>query len=218
VNTVCDVVDTFCEHKRWLVQESVFGGTLSIPRQKKLNLKFSAWLMSKVDAAAREIDIGPTRELRFWAADVHKVFGVPFGPREVRETGKQLPAEAVHFIRNALGMDSSDNAHSLKAAEAFLMKEISPSSSQMEQDCFKTAYVIFVMGHVLAPGSKHDYSSIDFWSALGSAELIPEFNWCGYILDELLKAVAKLNNDIQNKSNTANLAACHLFFQVLPLF
>jgi hypothetical protein len=174
--------------------------------------------MSKVDVQAMEIDVGPTRKLRFWAADVHKVFAVPCGPREVRESGKQLTAEAVHFIKNALGMDSSDNAHSLKAAEAFLMKEISPSSSQMEQDCFKTAYVIFVMGHILAPGSKHDYSSIDFWSAIGSAELIPEFNWCGYILDELLKAVAKLKSDIQHKASTANLAACHLFLQVLDLF
>lgn len=49
VNTVSDVVDTFDEYKRWLVQEAGFGGTLNIPRQKKLNLKFSAWLMSIVD-------------------------------------------------------------------------------------------------------------------------------------------------------------------------
>lgn len=211
------MVDTFDDFKKWLVNECGFGGTLLLQRQKKVNLKFSAWIMSKVNLEAREIDLGGSMKLPFWDADVHKVFAVPYGPREVREPGKQLTTDAVQFIRNALGMDSADNAHSLKAAEAFLMKDINTNSSQMEQDCFKIAYVIFVMGHVLAPGTKHDYSSIDCWYAIGSAENIPEYNWCGYILEELMRAVAKLKNDISTKCSTAHLAACHIFFQIFYL-
>lgn len=73
------------------------------------------------------------------------------------------------------------------------------------------------MGHVLAPSSKHDYNSIDFWGALASTEEIAQFNWCEYVLQCLLDAVAKLKLDIGNGLSVANLTGCHLFLQVFFL-
>jgi hypothetical protein len=213
-NSVCDMLDTFCDYKRWLVAETGFGGTLVITRQKKLNLKLSSWLLRNVNIGRREIVIGKTGAVPFWDADVHKVLGVPNGPREIRAEKELINPAGVDFIKNALGMDSNDNAHRLKAAEKFLRKEISSTSSKLEKDCFKIAYVIFVMGHFLAPGTKHDYSTIDFWNALEDADNIQQYNWCGYILEEILKAASKLQHEIASKSTTAHLAGCHFFLQV----
>lgn len=54
------------------------------------------------------------------------------------------------------------DAHSLKKVEEFLMRDISETSSSLEHDCFQVAFVIFVMGHLLAPCAKHDYAAVHY--------------------------------------------------------
>jgi hypothetical protein len=56
--------------------------------------------------------------------------------------------------------------HSLQAAEEFLKKDITDESSMLEKYCFQIAFVIFAMGHVLAPTTKHDYATIKFWGVI----------------------------------------------------
>ncbi|KAM3244997.1 hypothetical protein ACQJBY_056373 [Aegilops geniculata] len=107
--------------------------------------------------------------------------------------------------------------HSLGAAEDFLKRDISESSSKLEKDCFQIAFVIFVMGHVLAPSTKHDYGSIDFWGALADTENIDQFNWCGYVLQCMLAGVRRLKNDICSGNMATNLVGCHLFLQIFLL-
>ncbi|XBH56065.1 hypothetical protein VPH35_077989 [Triticum aestivum] len=107
--------------------------------------------------------------------------------------------------------------HSLRAAEEFLMREIAESSSKLEKDCFQIAFVIFVMGHVLAPRTKHDYGTIDYWGALANTENISQFNWCEFFLDFLIEAVCRLKNDMMANNPNTNLVGCHLFLQVFFL-
>lgn len=44
---------------------------------------------------------------------------------------------------------------------------------------------------MLAPTSKHDYISIDFWAALNDISKIKSWNWGGYVLKNLFQAVRK---------------------------
>lgn len=105
-------------------------------------------------------------------------------------------------------------SHSLHAAEDFLKRNITEESSKLEKDCFQIAFVIFVMGHVIAQSCKHDYKGIDFWDALASTEDIAQFSWCEYVLQCLLDAVTKLKMDIKNGVTTAKLTRRHLFLYV----
>uniref|UniRef100_A0ACD5Z603 Uncharacterized protein n=1 Tax=Avena sativa TaxID=4498 RepID=A0ACD5Z603_AVESA len=161
VKHACEVIQGFSEYKRWLVSEIGWGGMLDIPCIQKINLKFSAWIMGKVDVRSRSIVLKENKILRFWHQDVHKVFGVPCGPRNVMGRDANIRADAIEFIKNTLGMNQA-GAHSLKAAENFLDRDITEESSKIEKDCFQIAFVIFVMGHILAPSTKHDYAKIDF--------------------------------------------------------
>ena len=104
--------------------------------------------------------------------------------------------------------------HSLRAAEEFVMRDISEASSKIEKDCFQIAFVIFVMGHVLAPRTKHDYGTIDYWGALANTENITQYNWCEFVLEFLLEAVRRLKNDMMANNHSTNLVGCHLFLQV----
>jgi hypothetical protein len=38
------------------------------------------------------------------------------------------------------------------------------------------------MGHLLDPSTKHEYVTLDFWSAVKDDEGISEFDWCDYVL------------------------------------
>ena len=109
---------------------------------------------------------------------------------------------------------SETGTHSLKAAEAYLIRDITESSPQIEQDCFKIAFVIFVVGHVLAPTAKHDYISIDFWATLSDISKIKDWNWGGYVLKNLFQAVKKFKADVSKRNPTVHIVGCHLFLQV----
>jgi hypothetical protein len=67
----------------------------------------------------------------------------------------------------------------LKVSESVIARPLDEhTSSNLEKDCFKIAFVIFLMGHLLAPSTKHDNRSIDFWGALANTDNIQDFNWC----------------------------------------
>jgi hypothetical protein len=186
---------------------------LDVPLLQKLNLKFSAWIMSRVDVHNRSIVLTDNKILKFWPQDVSKVFGIPHGPRNVIGRDATIRPDAIEFIKTTLGMNQA-GAHSLKAAENFLTREITEDSSKIEKDCFQIAFVIFVMGHILAPSSKYDYATIDFWGALANTENIAQFNWGEYIIQSLLDAVDKYKRDVRNQAQTINLFGCHLWLQV----
>ncbi|XP_048540964.1 uncharacterized protein LOC125520167 isoform X2 [Triticum urartu] len=186
---------------------------LDLPMIQKLNLKLSSWVMSKVEVSQKAIIISGRKTLKFSSADVGMVFGIPSGNRDVLGPDGNINEESISFIKKTLGMDLA-SSHSLRSAEAFLKRDITDQSSKIEKECFQIAFVIFVMGHVLAPSCKHDYKTIDFWGALSKAENIPQFNWCDYVMQCLLDAVTKLKMDIKNGVSTTNLTGGHLFLQL----
>ena len=73
------------------------------------------------------------------------------------------------------------------------------------------------MGHGVAPRTKHDYGTIDYWGALANTENISQFNWCEFVLDFLLEAVRRLKNDMMANNLNTNLVGCHLFLQIFFL-
>ncbi|XBI94205.1 hypothetical protein VPH35_030892 [Triticum aestivum] len=216
VKHVVEVVKKFDDYKRWLVAEIGFEGMLNLPLLGKLDLKMSAWVMRKAKVKTRTIVIDKDRVIMFTPEDFHKNFGVPCGNRAVRGRDGEIKTAAVEFMKQTIGMNASP-AHNLKVAEDFLCREISEESSKIEKDCFQISFVIFVMGYVLSPGTKYEHMTIDFWGALANPELISQFNWCEYAVDNLMAGVMKLQSEYHNKAQTVHLTGCHLFFQIFVL-
>ena len=77
------LVQSFSQRKRELVEAIGFGGMLNVPNLTKLNLKLSLWLLNQVDIESQAIVVGDNHMIRFFDADVHKVFGIPCGPRKI---------------------------------------------------------------------------------------------------------------------------------------
>jgi len=60
--------------------------------------------MNKIDLETRSIVLDSNRKIRFWEADVHKVFGIPCGLRDIHAPDAQSSDTTIQFIRSVLGM------------------------------------------------------------------------------------------------------------------
>lgn len=112
---------------------------MQLPLLHKLNLKFSAWTVSKVSVSCRAFILSESKILMFWAEDVHTAFGIPCCHRSISGHDGHIKLDAVQLMKSTLGMNKT-GVHSLRAAEEFLLRDISESSSKLEKDCFQIAF------------------------------------------------------------------------------
>jgi hypothetical protein len=215
VQKFCSVVSQFGQFKRLVANQTGFGGMMGLQTIPKINLKFSSWLMDKVDPVRRVVKLDQERELHFGGKDMNIIFGLPFVGNEIYPVSVELSDACAEYTRIA-EETSGRGTHSLKAAESILMKEIDENSSQLQIDCFKIAFVIFVMGHVLCPSTKHDYTIVDYWGALRDPSRIAQFDRSELVLQHLMDAVKKLKADLSTRHSSIHLVGCHLFLQVPP--
>ncbi|KAF7097379.1 hypothetical protein CFC21_099203 [Triticum aestivum] len=126
--------------------------------------------MSMVDGLNRYIKLSHDRSIRFWPGDIDKVFGIPYGKLDIHSLEYQQTESSVQFFRSVLGMPDKGN-QVMKCVEMVIMKDLNESTaSNLEIDCFKMALMIFSMGHILTPSTKHDQAIIDYWSAIANTD------------------------------------------------
>ena len=98
---------------------------------------------------------GNQKNLRFRAAVVAMVFGIPYGKKDIHGSDGNINEDSISARNKKLGMDLA-SPHSLCTAEDFLKRNITEESSKLEKDGCEIAFVIFVMGHVISQSCEHD--------------------------------------------------------------
>ncbi|XBJ07098.1 hypothetical protein VPH35_012668 [Triticum aestivum] len=209
VRAMVDSLDAF---KKSLVEEMEFGVILHVPIISKTNLKLSIWLMSGVNEVSRTIYIRPGRQMSFRASDVHKVFGVPIGRLHIQRAS----ALDITHVRDFLQI-RQHGKNLLTAVQKIISRPLDKDSSDSEINSFKMAFVTFVVGHLLAPSPSHDRTNTQYWGAIAQVDHVAEFNWCEYMLEELMAACLRVKADIRAGRDVTYLHACHLFLQIIFL-
>uniref|UniRef100_A0A0A9AN99 Aminotransferase-like plant mobile domain-containing protein n=1 Tax=Arundo donax TaxID=35708 RepID=A0A0A9AN99_ARUDO len=210
VRSVYGVVSQLSEFKKQVIRDLGFGGLLYLPSIFKVNLKFSIWLLSRLDPTTSEIVLDENRRILVYEKDVGTVFGIPAGELDVCRA--DITSKGVEFLRYTLGLDRS-SARSFKGLESVLQDQIDENSSRQEIDRFKIAFVIYVMVHLLAPSAKWDHGNIDFWGALKNADLIDRFNWCRYVYGHVLEDAQRVRECVSQNLPVTSISGCHLFLQ-----
>ena len=193
---VFGIISKLSEFKKQIVREIGFGGILDIPCISKINLKLSAWLLSKLDSEESCLVFGPSRRIYVHEGDVGIVLGIPSGEIDISTTS--VTEDQLDLLRSSIGLVGSD-PRSIKGIEYVLEKHLDDQSSSQEIDGFKVAFVVFVIGHLLAPCVKHDQVHLDFWGALKNPGALDRYNWCRYVYGHVLEAAKKVCTEIISK-------------------
>jgi hypothetical protein len=170
--------------------------------------------MERLDPVTSKVDIGMGREIEITDLDVQHVFALPIGSRLIPPGLTDMSEPCIEFTKLASSF-SSKGIHSIKAVESVVLLPLGENSTRIQRDCFKIAYVVFSIGHVLNTFAKHDYTSVDYWAALVVPSEINSFNWCRYVRENLLKGATKMNYDISQRTSTVQIIGCHLLLQVI---
>jgi hypothetical protein len=80
------LVSKFSEYKKELVRQAGFGGLLDIPCITKVNLKLSAWLLSKLDVDESSLVLSDSQRIFVHEKDVGIVLGIPCGDLDLAAT------------------------------------------------------------------------------------------------------------------------------------
>ncbi|XBI75649.1 hypothetical protein VPH35_069003 [Triticum aestivum] len=199
VRAMVDSLDAFTSRKRVKCETHYLEAFCTCRIISRTNLKLSIWLMSRVDEVSRTIYIRPGRQMSFRASDVHKVFGVPRGRLHIQ---KASALDTTH-VREYLQINQHGK-YLLKAVEKIISKPLDKDSSDSEINSFKMAFVMFVVGYLLAPSPSHDHTNTQYWGAIAQ-------------IDHLMAAYLRVKADIRARRDVTYLHACHLFLQVFYL-
>jgi hypothetical protein len=209
------VMADFCDGKKQAVREIGYGGVLHVPLINKVNLKFTLWLLSRIDVKSRSMPVGRDGRLFLCPTHMEKLLGVPSSGRQVCGLEPDNAQERSDFVRLAMGANQHCN-NPLKAAQSVVTRPWKDDVSSDMVDEFKVAFVVWINGRFLAPTTKHDLGCSDFWGSLYITSEIKEFNWGSYYLDHMMEAASRVQADMKLKKATMTITSCPLVWQVIP--
>lgn len=214
VTHVAYIVGKFNDVKRDLVREIGFGGILELPQITKVYRKFTLWLLTKVDPEKKSIIVNGECLSTVIDFEVARIMGIPL-VEEVCALNTCEKKAKLEFIQKFIGSSDSDS-NSLTTIENVLTAQYDPSSTMTlkDKENFKVCFVIWVMGHLLAPTKKHNVGSDQFWGALLAPDEIKQFNWAAYVIEELMNAARDVQQAIKNNKIVSTITGCPILLQV----
>ena len=214
VKAIHDIISTFDDRKRKLVESIGFGGLLKFPPIKSTNRRFSAWLMGMVDIRKSCLTLLDGSSLKFSSKDIGLIFGIPASGKKISEAGQLDKTEKERMKLQCWPLSGKDQ-QSIKAVEELVGTKYSSDMTPDQEDAFRVAFVVFVMSTLFVPGAKHDYVHVDYWGALSNPKKIHEFDWAAYVHKRLIASAAKYKADTETGSKAPNITGCYLFLQVI---
>ena len=98
------VLNGFTGYKKFTSYEIKFDALLNLPSIKKVHLNFSTFLVNSTDVKDQCIKMSQDRKLKFYAPDMHKVFGFTCGRRNIHSIDVQTTAASINFLKKNIGM------------------------------------------------------------------------------------------------------------------
>ncbi|VAH08559.1 unnamed protein product [Triticum turgidum subsp. durum] len=114
------VIAQFSDFKRQLVSEIGFGGMLELKSWQKINLKYSAYLMDRVDLDSCSLNLESQGVLDLVDKNIKYVFGIPCGNLTIQGEGIEPSEACIQYTRVAASF-SEKGTHNLKDAESIFL-------------------------------------------------------------------------------------------------
>ncbi|CAL5087625.1 unnamed protein product [Urochloa decumbens] len=213
---VWEVVSKFDDSKKKLVQSIGFGGILDMPHFKHSNNQFTRWILSKFRWYTGMFVFADTINLTITPEHIGKIIGISCTGLDVADKCFKDDDEKLSFATSRLSFLGSEH-ELLELAEHFVLSDFHHPLSKEDEDKFKIAFVIFIMGRFLAPTTEQSSSRSDFWGALSNPDQIGAYNWSSYVLHNILEASRAVTWGTLEYLSVSHITGCSLIVQILYL-
>ncbi|XP_058184527.1 uncharacterized protein LOC131322026 isoform X5 [Rhododendron vialii] len=178
LKTACDIIRNLESQQVESVKAMGFGGLLRL-KCTRLDRKLCEQLVSKFDPVSLCLYVHGKSPI-ITPLDVHHILGLPCEGKRVILKGNLseiLPLCETHCV-------GAQSSISLRHLENYVR------NTKDNDDNFKVAFVLFIMGAVLCPTSELGVNR-RFLHAVKDVSSISELNWSQFVLDFLAKGIQK---------------------------
>uniref|UniRef100_A0A0E0AUU3 Aminotransferase-like plant mobile domain-containing protein n=1 Tax=Oryza glumipatula TaxID=40148 RepID=A0A0E0AUU3_9ORYZ len=196
----------FDDWKRKQVIDAGFGGLLDLQQINLINRRYTTWLLGWVCPERRTLAVGKILEVKLTPKNVNKVLGIPCEGLAVCPMEDESKEERDSFVQLVIGAPGFEE-NPVVGAEQVVSQTYTEDMKRNQGDMFTTAFAVWIVGTFLAPTTSHKSKvnnspgSIDFWGALQKVDAIKDYNWAEYVLEHLLEAAKKAQEDLRCKNS-----------------
>lgn len=209
ITNLCSILAGFSLEKQEIVKSIGFGQLLRLLPQPKFPRKLAFWVLRKVDINTGQITFSKDGNLMVNEYDVELVIGIPRKFRTV-SCSLQISDANVTRIRKLLLL-KNDAEITLEIVEEILKREYKNKMSFREQEAFKVAFVLCADAYFLGPRGPKPRINQEMYINLVNTAMIPEFNWCEYVLCCFIQSSKRVQQSISCGLKTVTLDGCLLF-------
>ncbi|KAI3747795.1 hypothetical protein L6452_10451 [Arctium lappa] len=189
-----NVMKRFTPDQKEAVKSMGFGSLLDL-KCRTLRRSLCLWLLERFNTIRRSLEICGKR-IPLSARDVELVMGLPSSGKDIVNSG---PDDLVADLRQKY------NASNRGISVRFLEERLGEPEAG---DDFKRAFLLYVLGTLLCPTARLDVSP-SFLHFLTDMDSIHEYNWAKFLLDKLVREVARFRQGKQRA-----VGGCLLFLQL----
>ncbi|XP_023751925.1 uncharacterized protein LOC111900276 [Lactuca sativa] len=189
-----NVIKQFTPEQKEAVKSMGFGSLLDL-KCRTLRRSLCLWLLERFNTIRRSLEICGKR-IPLSPVDVELVMGLSASGKDVVSSGSD---DVVADLR--LRYNASNRGISVRFLEEKL-------GEQEAGEDFKRAFLLYVLGTLLCPTARLDVSP-SFLHFLTDMDSIHEYNWAKFLLDKLVREVARFRQGKQRA-----VGGCLLFLQL----
>lgn len=189
-----NVVQRLTPEQKAAVKSMGFGSILGL-RCRTLRRSLCLWLLERFNTVRRSLEVCDER-IPLTPKDVELVMGLPACGKDVVNSG---PDDSILELRQKYS--ASNRGISVRLLEERL------ASPDAGED-FRRSFVLYVLGTLLCPSARLDVSP-SFLHFLTNMDVIHQYNWGKFLLDRLVREVARYRQGKQRA-----VGGCLLFLQL----
>ncbi|XP_056692222.1 uncharacterized protein [Spinacia oleracea] len=210
--SLCKLIKDFSPEQKAAVQEIGFGGLLCLQLSRK-NTQMMYWCIKCFDGVSSLFTISDSKQFEIIDYDVYDLFMLPLSELEV---------EGVKRGRNSTNPDLDLK---VKWRKEFGFEEVNaqiPVRLLEENiklltdggDLFKQLFVFVAFSTFLTPTANRTVD-LRLAKALEDPKMIPQYNWCKYVLDVLCEETVKFKNCLLKGKDQKTFGGCVVFLQLV---
>ncbi|TVU07978.1 hypothetical protein EJB05_41359, partial [Eragrostis curvula] len=147
--------------------------------------------------------------------DVNLVLGLPLGGVDI-SLAKRSSVTDEMLIQKILHIPRGSEI-TLGHLEQILVRRYSRKMTKVKRDAFKVAAILYADAYFLSPKGNNAKINHYLFPCLKDPDRIPNFNWCGYVLNVLRESAKKVQQALMGGKKSITLEGCLVFIMVYYL-